>query len=121
MTLPHVRIKPEPEKGLLLLGVQKLKVPDVFDFLEPPPWLSDMKINSPPSNGSDNKELNALLKAINRKMKTDNTSFKKSIYLPVPITLSVENYTDELFNNFGEESEYMQVRSWGRQTYTFVS
>ena len=112
MTSPHVRIKPEPEKGLLLLGVQKLKVPDVFDFLEPPPWLSDMKINSPPSNGPDDKELITLIKAINRQMKSGKTSFKKSNSLPVPITLSFEIYADDLFNNPGEESQPMRgVRS----------
>ena len=104
--MPCDRVKPGPEKDLLLL--QKLKVPDVLDFLEPPPWLLDVKINSPPSNGPDHKELNTFLKAINRQMKTGKTSFKKSNYLPVPITLSVEIYADDLFNNPGEESESMQ-------------
>lgn len=57
------RIKPEPEKDLLLLGVQKLESPDVFNFLKLRPWRSDVEMNSPsPFNCPDDKELNTLLK-----------------------------------------------------------
>jgi len=89
-----------------------MESPDAFDFLDPPPWLSDMKINSsPPSNGSDDKELNRLLKAINRQM--DKSSLKNSNCFAVPITLSVADYADDLFNNPGEESESMQGSARG--------
>jgi len=84
----------------------------VFDFPEPPPWLPDMKINSSPlSNGPDGKELNTLLKAINRQM--DKSSFKNYNCFPVPISLSVEDYVDDLFSNPGEESECMQGSTHG--------
>ncbi|KIJ99817.1 hypothetical protein K443DRAFT_157450 [Laccaria amethystina LaAM-08-1] len=50
-----------------------------------------MKINSPPpANSPDDKELNTLLKAINRSMKADKSSFKISNCLPVPITLRLK-------------------------------
>ena len=54
--------------------------------------------------------MNALLKAINRQMKTDKSALKNST---VPITLSVEDHADDLFNDPSEESEFMQGSARG--------
>ena len=81
-----------------------------------------MKINtSPPSNGPDGKELDTLLKAINRQMKTDKSALKNSNYVPVPITLSVEDHADDLFNDPSEDSEFMQGSARGDTELTALS
>ena len=81
-----------------------------------------MKTNSPPlSNGRDGKELDTLLKAINRQMKTDKSAFKNSNYVPVPITLSVKDHANDLFNDPSEESEFMQGSVRGDTELTVLS
>ena len=77
-----------------------------------------MKINSPPpSNGPDDKELKAFLKAMNRQMKTGKSSPGNSGRFPVPITLSA----DDLFHDPGEESEFMQGSVGGDAELTLSS
>ena len=77
-----------------------------------------MKINSPPpSNGPDDKELKAFLKAMNRQMKTGRGSFGNSGCFPVPITLSA----DDLFHDPSEESELMQGSVGGDAELTLSS
>ena len=103
-------------------GSASARSPLVSEVLEPPPWLSDMKNNSPPpsTNGPDGKELDTLLKAINRQMKTDMSAFKNSNYVPVPITFSVEDHADDLFNDPSEESEFMQGSARGDTELTVL-
>ena len=67
---------------------------------------------------ADDQELNTLLKAINRQMKTDKSSFKNSKCVAVLITLLAEDYVDDLFNNPGEESEPMQGSTRGNAALT---
>ena len=46
-------------------------------------------------------------------MKTDKSASKNSNYVPVPITLSVEDHADDLFNDPSEESEFMHGSARG--------
>ena len=81
-----------------------------------------MKTNSPPpSNGPAGKEVDTLLKAINRQMKTDKSAFKNSNYAPVSITLSVEDHADDLFDDPSQESEFMQGSVRGDTELTVLS
>ena len=107
---------------MFLFGVQKPEPLDVFDFLEPFRRLSVMKINSPPpSKGPDGKELKAFLKAMNRQMKTDESSFGDSDRLPVPTTVSAEDYVGDLFRDPGEGSKFMQGSVRGDAELTLLS
>jgi len=58
------------------------------------------------------KELNTLLKAINRQLKTDKNSFQ--------LCLLPEDYTDDLSNNPGEQSEPMQWSVRGNAELTLL-
>ena len=81
-----------------------------------------MKINSPPpSKGPDGKELKAFLKAVNRQLKTDKSSFGDSDCLPVPTTVSAEDYVDDLFRDPGEDLKFKQGSVRGDAELTLSS
>ncbi|EDR00397.1 uncharacterized protein LACBIDRAFT_314314 [Laccaria bicolor S238N-H82] len=80
-----------------------------------------MKINSPPPNCPDDKELKAFLMAMNRQMKTDKSLFGNSNGLPVAITVSAGDIVDDLFHNPGEESKFMQGSTRGDAELTLLS
>ena len=81
-----------------------------------------MKINSPPpSKGPDGKELKAFLKAMDRQMKTDESSFGNPDRLPVPTAVSAEDYVDDLFRDPGEDSKFMQGSVRGDAELTLLS
>ena len=54
-------------------------------------------------------------------MKTDKSALKNSNYAPVPITLSVEDHADDLFNDPSEELEFMQGSVRGDTELTVLS
>jgi len=54
-------------------------------------------------------------------MKADKSSFENSSCLPVPLTLSAEDYADDLFNSPGEASEPMQGSVCGDAELTLSS
>ena len=104
---------------MILFGVQKPEPSDVFDLFH---RLSVIKINSPPpSKSPDGKELKAFLKAMNRQMKTDESSFGDSDRLPVPTTVSAEDYVGDLFRDPGEDLKFMQGSVRGDAELTLLS
>ena len=60
---------------------------------------------------------------MNRQIKTDESSFGNSDCLPVPITVSAEDYVDDLFRDPGEDSKFMQgsVRGDAELTLSSIS
>ena len=54
-------------------------------------------------------------------MKTDKECLQNSNYVPVPITSSVEDHADDLFNDPSKESEFMQGSARGDTELTVLS